>query len=130
MMAPGLAGTSGAAAADPACGVWHNSGLFPGARARTCIWGVGAGWKSAQTEVFNGSGSSLLVSDMFAYLDPLDLQGARCFNIRLDRGQSGFCPTRSAADNNPFQFDQARGYVTVSDPELEERMTVESPWVG
>ncbi|MEV5408973.1 hypothetical protein AB0K60_09055 [Thermopolyspora sp. NPDC052614] len=128
-MAPGLAGASAAAAADPTCGSWVSSLVFPGLSARACIWGVGATWKQAQTEVFNGTGFTLDVETLTAGLDPLPAS-ARCTNIRLQSGQTAFCGTRAVPDNNPFQFDRATGTVQVTDLARREQFAFSSPRVG
>ncbi|MEU1722670.1 hypothetical protein [Nonomuraea sp. NPDC005692] len=129
-MAPGLTGTNGAlAAADPTCGSWISSLVFPGLSARACIWGAGAAWKQAQTEVFNGTGFSVEVENLTARLESLPAD-ARCVNISLQNGQTAFCGTRSVPDNNPFQFDRALGSAQVTDLVRREQFSFESPLVG
>ncbi|MGW4792865.1 hypothetical protein ACWEPC_10690 [Nonomuraea sp. NPDC004297] len=127
--APGLAGTSSAAAADPSCGGWVSSLVFPGLSARACIWGVGASWKQAQTEIYNGTGSSMHVETLTSDLTPL-VANARCTNLVLARGQSAYCSTRSVPDNNPFQFDRAVGSAQVTDLVRREQFAFSSPTVG
>ncbi|MEU4222660.1 hypothetical protein AB0F17_00080 [Nonomuraea sp. NPDC026600] len=132
MMAPDLAGTSSpaaAAAADPTCGSWVSSLVIPGLSGRACIWGVGAGWKQAQTEVFNGTGSPLTVETLTAALDPLP-GDARCTDIQLQNGQTAFCGTSSVPDNNPFEFDRAIGSAHVTAPGRQEQFSFGSPRVG
>ncbi|GAA0935973.1 hypothetical protein [Nonomuraea longicatena] len=127
---PCLAVTGGAAAAaDPTCGSWVSSLTFPGLSARACIWGVGANWKQAQTEVFNGAGFTLDVENMTATLDVLP-GNARCTDIRIRNGQTAFCATRSVPDNAPFQFDRALGSVQVTDLMRREQFAFSSPFVG
>lgn len=117
------------AAAEPTCGSWVSSAVFPGLSARACIWGTGASWKQAQTEVFNGTGFALEVETLTATLDPLP-GNARCTAIRLQNGQTAFCGTRSVPDNNPFQFDRAVGSVQVTDLVHREQFAFASPFVG
>ncbi|MEU5866555.1 MULTISPECIES: hypothetical protein [unclassified Nonomuraea] len=130
VMAPGVTGTGGAwAAADPTCGSWVSSLVFPGLSARACIWGTGASWKQAQTEVFNGTGFAVEVEVLTATLDPLP-GNARCTAIRLQNGQTAFCGTRGVPDNNPFQFDRAVGSTQVTDLVHREQFAFASPFVG
>ncbi|GGT17125.1 hypothetical protein GCM10010176_072170 [Nonomuraea spiralis] len=127
-MAPGLTGTSGAlAAADPTCGSWISSLVFPGLSA--CIRGTGAAWKQAQTEVFNGTGFSVEVENLNARLESLPAD-ARCVDISLQNGQTAFCGTRSVPDDNPFQFDRALGSAQVTDLVRREQFSFESSFVG
>ncbi|RSN11671.1 hypothetical protein DMB42_13950 [Nonomuraea sp. WAC 01424] len=51
--APAAAAAAGArvvrAAADPTCGSWVSSLVFPGLSARACVWGTGANLQNGQT---------------------------------------------------------------------------------
>ncbi|MFI7469717.1 hypothetical protein [Nonomuraea sp. NPDC049646] len=129
MTAPGAAQASSVRAADPTCGSWVSSAVFPGLSARACIWGTGASWKQAQTEVFNGTGSAVEVETLTATLDPLP-GNARCTAIHLQNGQTAFCGTRSIPDDNPFRFDRAVGSVQVTDLVHREQFAFASPFVG
>ncbi|RSN04784.1 hypothetical protein DMB42_28690 [Nonomuraea sp. WAC 01424] len=130
VLTPALTGTGSArAAADPTCGNWVPSLVFRGLSARACIWGTGAPWKQAQTEVFNGTGFAVEVERLTALIESLPAD-ARCVNISLQNGQTAFCGTRSVPDNNPFQFDRVLGSVQVTDLARREQFSFESPFVG
>ncbi|GGS84383.1 hypothetical protein ACFFV7_46490 [Nonomuraea spiralis] len=130
VLAPAAAGASVVrAAADPTCGSRVSSLVFPGLSARACIWGTGASWKQAQTEVFNGTGFAVRVETLTAALDPLP-GNARCTAIDLQNGQTAFCATQVVPDNNPFQFDRAIGSTEISVPGRREQFAFSSPFVG
>jgi hypothetical protein len=127
-LAQGVIGASPAVAlvADPTCGSWTFSNTVPGLMGRACIRGVGANWKQAVTEVYNGSGNILIISPMTTYLDPLnDFRAA--YDVIIRHGQTKTVSTPVIADNNPFQFDRAEGSFTVGP---NETVGFVSPWVG